>query len=308
MSDDETPSDPTGDTDRREFVGTCEEISAHDIEVAAERLGAEVAAVKAVIEIEGGGRAFLPAPDCRPPILFESHLFSRDTGGKHDHAYPNLSTPKWDRSTYGAAGAHQYDRLHEAIAIDPPTTREAALRSASWGAFQILGRNYKAAGYETVDDFVFAMCRSGGKQLDAFVTFLKTNGIAGDLRDKDWASFARKYNGPGYKQNRYDEKLAASYARHAGVATDEAGTDDHPPVLRTGNRGTWVSRLQGLLNAALDLSPPLETDGVFGPQTDAAVRRYQKAEALDVDGIVGRATWRALYTAAGRGGITSDAA
>src|SRR5690606_7984441 len=38
------------------------------------------------------------------------------------------------------------------------------------------------------------------------------------LRRKDWARFARLYNGPGYAQNRYDEKLAQAYARHAGDA------------------------------------------------------------------------------------------
>lgn len=302
MSDTETASTDVSPAQRGEFVGSCEEISEHDIEIAADRLGAEVAAVKAVIEIEGGGRSFLPAPDCRPPILFESHLFARDTGSKFNGTYPNLSTPKWDRSTYGAAGAHQYDRLQQAINIDPPTTREPALRSASWGAFQILGRNHKSAGYETVDDFVFAMCQSGGKQLDAFVSFLKSNGIAGDLRDKNWAEFARKYNGPGYKQNNYDAKLSAAYARHAGLNAPDEPSPDTPPTLRVGNRGTWVSRMQGMLNGALDLSPPLETDGIFGPQTANMVKRFQTEEGLDADGIVGVVTWKALYACVGKQG------
>ncbi|MFB9080551.1 N-acetylmuramidase domain-containing protein [Flavobacterium procerum] len=34
------------------------------------------------------------------------------------------------------------------------------------------------------------------------------------LRNKNWASFALKYNGPAYKTNKYDEKLARAYAKY----------------------------------------------------------------------------------------------
>ena len=33
------------------------------------------------------------------------------------------------------------------------------------------------------------------------------------LKAKDWANFARGYNGPAYAKNRYDVKLAAAYAK-----------------------------------------------------------------------------------------------
>jgi hypothetical protein len=36
------------------------------------------------------------------------------------------------------------------------------------------------------------------------------------LRDKDWAGFARRYNGPAYAENKYDEKLSAAYEKFLG--------------------------------------------------------------------------------------------
>ncbi|NLH00732.1 MAG: peptidoglycan-binding protein, partial [Clostridiales bacterium] len=39
---------------------------------------------------------------------------------------------------------------------------------------------------------------------------------------------------------------------------------------------------------------PGEIDGVYGPMTEAAVRKFQKEHGLEVDGIVGPLTWTAL--------------
>ena len=45
---------------------------------------------------------------------------------------------------------------------------------------------------------------------------------------------------------------------------------------------------------ASTIDPALQDDGFFGPLTDRAVRRYQQANGLEVDGLVGRNTWRSL--------------
>jgi hypothetical protein len=59
------------------------------------------------------------------------------------------------------------------------------------------------------------------------------------------------------------------------------------PVLRQGARGEHVQVLQRNLGG-------LAADGIFGPLTTAAVRRFQQARGLKVDGIVGPQTWGAL--------------
>jgi putative peptidoglycan binding protein/heterokaryon incompatibility protein Het-C/D-alanyl-D-alanine carboxypeptidase-like protein len=68
------------------------------------------------------------------------------------------------------------------------------------------------------------------------------------------------------------------------------------PVLRRGSRGPAVRELQMRLNTWLAgrRGTPLRTDGVFGPGTAAAVRSFQRARRLAVDGVVGPRTWRAL--------------
>lgn len=63
------------------------------------------------------------------------------------------------------------------------------------------------------------------------------------------------------------------------------------PTLRRGNRGNGVKYLQCWLNLYGD---DIDTDGAFGAQTESAVRRFQSANNLTTDGIVGQNTWRAL--------------
>ncbi len=67
------------------------------------------------------------------------------------------------------------------------------------------------------------------------------------------------------------------------------------PTLRIGSQNPEVKQLQQTLNSSLKLTPPLRVDGIFGPRTDAAVRRFQDQNWLQVDGIVGPCTQSALY-------------
>lgn len=256
-----------------QFTGPATPMRDADIEAAARKLGCQVATVRAVIDVESRG-GFLP--DTRPKILFERHYFSRLTNGKYDAKHPDVSNPVW--GGYSGGGA-EYARLEKAMGLN----RDAALRSASWGAFQIMGDNFKLCGFATVVDFVTAMVSGSAAQLDAFVQFVRKTGLDDELRRRDWAAFARGYNGPAYKANRYDEKLAAQFAFHSRGG---AHVDNPLPVLRQGDRGEDVKRLQAALGIGMD--------GDFGPATKKAVVAFQKRKGLYADGVVGRATWSAL--------------
>jgi LysM repeat protein len=178
-----------------------------DWQRAANDLGVDVATIKAVAEVEAAGSGFLSNGD--PKILFEAHKFSDMTGGRYDASHPNVSSKSWDSSLY-VGGAGEHDRLKDAMVLD----ESAALKSASWGKFQIMGFNYEAAGYSNVQSFVEAMRSSEGKQLDAFVNFIKSNpSMHQSLQNHDWSTFARLYNGPRYAENHYDTKIAQAYVK-----------------------------------------------------------------------------------------------
>ena len=79
---------------------------------------------------------------------------------------------------------------------------------------------------------------------------------------------------------------------------NSAPPNESPPittvteVLRRGSRGENVSLLQKqLIDAGFSPGP---VDGIFGPQTESAVRAFQSSRSLGIDGIVGPQTWRAL--------------
>lgn len=176
---------------------------------AASVLGCEVAAVKAVCAVEASGNGFLPTGE--PKILFEAHIFSRLTNHAFDHSHPDISSLRWDRTLYrDAKGEHE--RLQRATALN----RDAALQSASWGLFQIMGFNWKRCGYASLQEFINDMYKDEYSHLRAFCYFVQSMGLADELQRKDWAGFARGYNGPAYASNGYDAKLERAYTRAKG--------------------------------------------------------------------------------------------
>jgi D-alanyl-D-alanine carboxypeptidase (penicillin-binding protein 5/6) len=65
-------------------------------------------------------------------------------------------------------------------------------------------------------------------------------------------------------------------------------------TLQSGASGDLVEALQRTLNARITPSPGIGTDGDFGPETENAVKQFQKQEKLKTDGIVDAETWKAL--------------
>jgi hypothetical protein len=184
-----------------------------DLECAATSLDCELAAIMAVNQVESRGRGFHSTG--KPIVLFERHIMRRrmlangleaNAVGIAEHAWPNLVS----RQTGGYKGGQTENyRLKLACEIH----EQSALESASWGQFQIMGFHWQRLGFTSIKAFVEYMSESEGLQLEVFVRFITADPeLHKALKEKDWASFARRYNGKAYKKNRYDEKLAAAYA------------------------------------------------------------------------------------------------
>lgn len=183
-----------------------EVIDESDYELAAKKLKCEVAAIKAVAMTETGSSGsyfkFQGDDDYVPAILFERHHFHKYTNGKYD-SQTDISNK--NSGGYGK-NSEQYPKLIRAYALD----KRSALMATSWGKFQILASNHKAAGYSSPEEFVKSLSESEKNQLSAFVNFINSDSVLlNAIRSKDWLSFAKRYNGPG--QNGYDSRMRSNY-------------------------------------------------------------------------------------------------
>ena len=110
------------------------------------------------------------------------------------------------------------------------------------------------------------------------------------------------------KQGYNSTQILRSYYGNVEIVTDapiRGITSSYPGIaLRRGFSGPSVVVVQASLNRISQNYPSIPkispVDGIFGAQTEAAVRRFQEVFALEPDGVVGKATWYALvriYTA-----------
>lgn len=89
----------------------------------------------------------------------------------------------------------------------------AALMSSSCGMFQIMGMNYKQAGFSSPQEMFRA---DSARQVKGFHRFIKKGKLDLLLKQGRYRSFAMRYNGPAYRKNRYHEKLA-QLMKHEGA-------------------------------------------------------------------------------------------
>ncbi|HXS43234.1 MAG TPA: peptidoglycan-binding protein [Solirubrobacteraceae bacterium] len=99
------------------------------------------------------------------------------------------------------------------------------------------------------------------------------------------------------------EAAVRAVQQATGVGVDGiVGPQTWPKVIVQVHEGSQGDAVRGVQeesqfrNLSGDPSKGLAVDGIFGPETDAAVRGFQEALGIAVDGIVGPITWRALVS------------
>lgn len=199
-----------------EYVGG--EITKADIESAAKDLKCEPGLIYAIARQESAHSSFIKIGNRTvPTILYERHQFSRRSNHTYDKIYPDISGSPFKRARknnkgewreiktgevvslddiYGPSGVAQYKRLAKAYQLD----QNAALMACSWGKFQIMGFNYKAANFKNVKDFVKAMSEGDAEHMKAFLKFAKTNKtLLSGLQNKDFEKIAEGHNGEKWR-------------------------------------------------------------------------------------------------------------
>jgi len=173
--------------------------------------GVDAATLLAVSIVETAGRSLAPVADRFEPLIrFEGHYFDRllPDAARERARTIGLSHPRAGTVRNPAAQEARWHLFNQAIAIG----REAAFASTSWGLGQVMGAHGPALGFGSAEAMATAMRATVAGQLVPVARFLKLENLDAMLRAGDTAGFARRYNGPAYRENRYDTKIAAAYA------------------------------------------------------------------------------------------------
>ncbi|MCP5432159.1 MAG: DUF3380 domain-containing protein [Alphaproteobacteria bacterium] len=237
-------------------------LTANGLERVKARLGVGEAEIWTVLTVEAKGVGFMPSR--LPYILYERHIFSKETARRYDESHPDIS----NRQPGGyVGGAGEYPRIVKAAGLD----YVAALRSASWGAAQVMGFNAPGLEYPSVEVFVDRLRTSEDEHLESFMRFIVLNGLTAPLKAHDWRGFAKIYNGPNYEAGGYHTKLANAYAKFSSAPS--MNLDLRAAQLYLGYLGY----------------DPKGIDGLWGPGTKGALTAFLTAhgQSLPPGGLTG---------------------
>jgi N-acetylmuramidase-like protein/putative peptidoglycan binding protein len=259
------------------FTGAGLPMTADGLRSGCDKLAVKPAEIWTVLAVETLGSGFLP--DRRPKILFERHIFHKETKGVFDQTAPDLSNP--DQGGY-SGGAAEYPRLLRAMELN----EQAALRSTSWGIGQIMGFNAAVAGFPDAAAMVQAMVNSEDQQVAGLFAFLTSSNLDQPLRDHDWKGFAEGYNGSSYAKNQYDQHLESAFEKYS-----------------TGTLPDLTLRAAQLYLTYLGYKTG-PVDGALGHMTRSALMLFQQAQGIDPTGELDDTTWTRLQ----QGGAAAAAA
>lgn len=249
---------------------------------AAATIGVTEAHLRTIIEVETSGKGFNSQGQVE--FLFESHVFYKTVSKdklpqaiklgvaykfwKGPGSYPKTPTARWQQ-------------FQTAVSLD----ETAAIKSASWGLGQIMGSEYAEAGFNSPQEMLVAFSKSEYNQILGMCSLIKSRGL--DKALKGFPSmdacerFALRYNGAGYKKNKYHIKLHDAYLRWS--KRGDFNTDDGS--LRAGDTGDEVKQAQKLLEQK---GYSLLVDGKFGRGTRDVVMAWQADNGRPVTGFLSK--------------------
>lgn len=292
-----------------------------DLETAAKAAGIDVDVMVKIAGFESGFN-----PDARPIATSDP---SKNTIRQYDgtmaissaHGYGQFLDATWHEmiNRHGAKyGVENAASLTSAQANSAALREDTSLQASMLAEFTRENME-KAAQYggQDVDANVYAMHNLGTGDGPKFLAALRDNPdarvntvlsakvINGNpaLYDGGTITLAEAYRKMGQHMDNY-QAYADEATRGLPSGSLSAGGRDRTPsdpmadgVLSPNERGDAIEQMQQQLNTLGFTGrngQPLVTDGAYGGNTEHAVRRFQEANGLDVDGIAGRNTLQAL--------------
>lgn len=171
-----------------------------DIKAFAARLNCSEKQIRAVAKVESAGSGFDSAG--RPKILFERHIFHRETSGR-------WSVASFSNPNPGGYSENSWEKLQNACAKDP----DAAFSACSWGKFQVMGMHWNKLGFDSPYELAYSTVENERNHYELLARYIERFGLMDALRalssnPEDCRLFAKLYNGPAYAKNSYHTKLA----------------------------------------------------------------------------------------------------
>lgn len=248
----------------------------------ADKYNIEAAALLSVADVESAGKPFWTVNGKpRPAVRFEGHYFYQrlNDADRVKATEAGLASPKAGVVANPSSFAARYTLIANAVKINA----QAAYESVSWGLGQVMGAHWQALGYSSVTDMVEAANTVEG-QVDMMVRFIEQNDLRKYLDNHDWKNFAKRYNGSGYKKNKYDTKMAEAYQVYKNLDVESVQEGPQETIVSVDE----ILQLQKMLNAVGEYK--LEEDGIWGVKTKTALRDFQLKNSLKVDGLYGPIT------------------
>lgn len=216
------------------FKGEARKLDDLDLPRVGHEIGVGEDVIHMLIEVETRGTGF--DKQKRVIMLFEPHIFDKllkkDKEKLQLARSRGLAYPKWGTQKYPK---DSYPRFLQACEID----ETAAYASCSWGLGQIMGMNYRMAGYGSPQAMVGAFSESEANQLNAMIEFAKSAGIDDDLlildhklssgrqiTPQDCIPIARAWNGSGFAKHNYHGRLATAANKWHRIKDTPFTTED----------------------------------------------------------------------------------
>ena len=148
----------------------------------------------------------------------------------------------------------------------------------------VISSAYRTTAYNTKIGGAYGSLHTKGKAVDCYIS-----GQSPSLLAKFFE--ARGMKGVGCYYDDLFVHVDSRTSEFLWKNQSETKVSTHLPTIRTGSSGQDVKDAQRLLNLA---GAKLTEDGIFGTNTNKEVKNFQRAKGLDVDGIIGPKTWKAL--------------